>query len=101
MDLQWIAYEWNEGTIIALHLVHVTDRHQNTSQSWFHRREQHKTTKPNWRQLRRFNFQWYADFVAHENIISVFDNMPITEHATLWDFYIAIGYDYKRKRYLK
>lgn len=26
--------------------------------------------------------------------------LPVFEHKTVWDFYKAIGYDYKRKKYL-
>lgn len=26
--------------------------------------------------------------------------LPVTEHASLWDFYKAVGYDYKRKKWL-
>jgi hypothetical protein len=33
--------------------------------------------------------------------LSLFKEWPRTHHATLWDLYLAIGYDYKKKFYVK
>lgn len=33
--------------------------------------------------------------------LHMFRDWPRTHHATLWDLYTAIGYDYKKRRYVK
>lgn len=40
------------------------------------------------------------DPMYHKEVeLKIYDALPTFEHATLWDFYKAVGYDYKRKKY--
>ena len=34
-----------------------------------------------------------------EKALKMYEEFPTFEHATLWDFYLAIGYDFKRQKY--
>ena len=36
---------------------------------------------------------------AKEVELKVYDHLPTFEHSTLWEFYMAVGYDHKRKKY--
>lgn len=44
---------------------------------------------------RMINLRGFKDF-KHE-----WDDTPVFEHETIWDLYKAIGYDHKKKKYIK
>lgn len=35
-----------------------------------------------------------------QNYVHPYDNLPCTVHNSVFDFYAAVGYDYKKKRYI-
>jgi hypothetical protein len=98
---EWLGYEWSEGDIVKLHHVTINHYTESISLQWYSNRELSIVDKPNWQKLRRFDFDWFATFERQEKQFPVYSDVPMIRHATLWDFYTYIGYDYKKKRYLK
>lgn len=47
-----------------------------------------------------FGVQFKEDF-DFENKVIPHDELPMFEYATIFDFYAAIGFDYRRKRFIK
>jgi hypothetical protein len=43
---------------------------------------------------------YHLDLPNARESFDFFDEAPIVEHDSVWDFYKAVGYDYKKKKYL-
>lgn len=56
-------------------------------EEWLEEREATRDRMVNLRGFKDFKYEW--------------DNTPIFEHGTIWDLYKAIGYDHKKKKYIK
>lgn len=49
-----------------------------------------------------FNAIYENDLVVQMEVKhGVYNALPVKVHASLWDFYTAIGYDYKKQSYVK
>lgn len=99
--MRWVGFEWNNGDVVALHFVEVKEYTANISLQWFCERNMRLIDKPNWQNLIRFHFKPFGTFQLEESITPVYDKETSYYHKDIWDFYKAIGYDYKKKRYLK
>lgn len=118
---QWMLTEHVFGKIAARHIIHLGCEYRSrVSYSYFTDRElergygkKYTTSKD------RVNFHKAipklfgnsehralvallddARAVAGE-IYTYYDNISIFEHDSIWEFYKAIGYDYKKQKYLK
>lgn len=81
---------------------------QTTSFTWFF----HGRKRRNWSKTRHFHVSWWDEFEMQtklnrktmaEHCIRGLDDteLPTTIHASLWDFYKAVGYDYKTKKWVE
>jgi hypothetical protein len=117
MDLnrRYHAILWKDGEPIEVHhfTMEPTVEHSRTravsSMNWFNDREakifcdrkkQHRfhtniKCDSDWEMDRRFERRAYAPDKA------LTDTLPEFTHTSLWDFYKAIGYDYKAKKYVR
>lgn len=98
---------WVKGTPIELHTfsLHYNDKGwyiSTTSLSAFSRREGTRLYEANLKGVthvdKRVHVMW-GDVLWSEEIVT--QGLPEIKHDSVWDFYKAIGYDYKKKKYLK
>lgn len=47
---------------------------------------------------RSFGVQFKEDYDRDQAILP-YEEVPFVEHATVFDFYVAVGFDYKRKKF--
>lgn len=116
---RWVAVEWDEtvigGRISAYHVITIPGSGlkngyvSQASASAYRNREAERFFGRK-RKPRRVRYDlsnawiWLHDRAMHRRVErqcgEKFDRgLPIIRHASLWDFYNAIGYDHKRDRY--
>ncbi len=104
--IQHLITEYAHGHPVRRHLVNVTDR-DVSARAWnaeirstnaFRRFSDgfFDPAKPD--PALAFGVQFKEDF-DRENAILAHENVPIVEHATIFVFYDAVGFDYKRKKF--
>lgn len=112
-----ILIEVRFGKDVAYHTVHTATYNEMRSERSFKHREMERafgkisTESGDWVKYARelplyFNNQIRATFemeLAISKMVNVdfIGNKPRYEHATIFDFYKAIGYDYKKKKYIE
>lgn len=116
-----ILYE--DNVAIEKHIIHTPRGdekgfyRQGVSFSYFKTREStihyNAYTKGKIVKGYRSYVQWLDDYLIHEQVSkdafeklgipykSLYDGLPEYEHFSVWDFYNQVGYDYKKKKYIK
>lgn len=109
------AILWEKGRPIEVHHMTMEPTSEQSryravsSMNWFNDRESkifcdrkkkhvfhtHIKCNTDWETDRRFERRAYAPDKA------LTDTLPEFTHTSIWDFYKAIGYDYKLKRYTR
>lgn len=92
---------------VAIHLVPIPEFKEKdfyrigvSFDAFFHStRERNKSDKYFF--YHRYTEDWEKDDLLYKMIEESENNLPRIEHKSLWDFYDYIGYDRKRKKYLK
>lgn len=66
------------------------------------RNKNYNTTKSmRWISIHNMNsFEWNINCMVNTNIGHPYEGLPILKHKSMWDFYTAIGYDYKKKKFI-
>lgn len=109
------AILWKDGNPIEVH--HLTmeptvkqSRHRAvSSMNWFNERELKifcdRKVKPRYHTNIKCHTDWEFDLRferrAYAPDQALTDTLPQFTHTSIWDFYKAIGYDYKAKRYTR
>lgn len=110
----YLATEYRNGGSVSHHLIHMPSFsekgfYRNTvSASAFSGRELKRMMANHWRwiSLRWDGLQTKAlDYKLHHNDPHLLKHArlgdrPRFDHESIWDFYLAIGYDYKKQRYI-
>lgn len=63
------------------------------------------SNKPHETPYRQFRLRWSFDWDTEQKVmamqdIDIYPNMPVQVHSSPFEFYKAIGYDYKKKKFL-
>lgn len=110
----WVILEYRLGKRYCAHIVSVPQGKraqtfvQHQSLSWYQRREWARMAA-HYDKLRAglnppplekdFHIRPYVDYVSTP-YKGLYVGLPIHNHASVWDFYKAIGYNKKKKRYV-
>lgn len=103
----WVAeLQDDKGNAVAYHSFELDPKHYPSSKKW---NEAHKSWSCH-RQRERKNLACNRDakctapfavsWLPRDHAFFLIDPPQITHHATIWDLYRAIRYDYKRQCYL-
>lgn len=98
-----------KGKVVALHYVTIPSVHsskgfyqQTTSYNYFRRREIERMAQ------KADRYTLMVDENSHDRDEAIFKNsgvprqiVPTFHHSSMWEFYTAIGYNYKRQLYVK